>query len=222
MKIDRRVSSAHQIFERMRTDIINFTLKPGTAISKKEMATTFGTSQTPVRDALLRLEAEGLVDIVPQSKTTVSLIDVQHAREVHFLRLSVEVEVVRELAKKSKDTSFGELDIWIERQKTELKTGDNSSFRMMDNSFHAELFRLAGVEGLMVLIDSRRGHYDRIRGLYLKEIDRRNPIIEEHRSIVKAIRSGDAKKAEEVIRNHLGKSLAIIDEIRDLTPGYFL
>ena len=84
------------------------------------------------------------------------------------------------------------------------------------------MFRMAGVEGLMVLIDSRRGHYDRIRELFLRDKDRRNPVIEEHCAIIEAIRSGDSIKAEEVVRIHLGKSLAIIDEIRDSEPDYFL
>ena len=222
MKIDRRISGAHQIYEHLRTDIINLTLKPGSVISKKETAFAFGTSQTPVRDALLRLEAEGLVDIVPQSKTTVSLIDIQHAREVHFLRQSVEIEVVRTLCSIGKGQKLEKLEAWVERQKIEMKAGDLCTFRLADNNFHTEMFRMAGVEGLMVLIDSRRGHYDRIRELFLRKLDRRQPVIEEHCAIIKAIRSGKLEKVEEVVRIHLGKSLAIIDEIKDSEPDYFI
>lgn len=221
MKIDRRVSSAHQIYEKLRADIIAFKLVPGATVSKREMAAQFGTSETPVRDALLRLEAEGLIDIVPQSKTAVSLIDVQHAREVHFLRLSVEVEVIREVTRKFKGKGLDNLDARIERLRFELKTGDQYTFRVADNEFHGELFKMAGVEGLMSVIDQRRGHYDRIRGLYLRKIDRRQDVIKEHRAIVDAVALGDPENSERVVRMHLGKSLAALDEIRDLDPEYF-
>ena len=222
MKIDRRLSGAHQIYDYLRSDIINFTLKPGSVISKKEAAAVFGTSQTPVRDALLRLEAESLVDIAPQSKTTVSLISIQDAREVNFLRISVEIAVVRKLCTIAKGRGLEELEAWVERQKTEMKAGNQSTFRLADCSFHAEMFRMAGVEGLVSLIDSRRGHFDRILGLFLRQTDRRIPVIEEHSAIIEAIRSGKPDKAEKVIRIHLEKSLSIVDEIRERHPDYFL
>lgn len=221
MKIDRRVSTAHQIYVTLRRRIMEFALAPGTIISKPAITEEFGVSQGPLRDALLRLEGEGLVDIMPQSKTTVSLIDVQHAREAHFLRLSVDIELVHVLATTINDAELAKLRAWIEHQVTELKAGDQAAFKLADNSFHAEMFRFAGVEGLTQHIHVRRGHYDRMRGLYLMDRQRREVAIKEHRMIVDALAAGNSDAARAAVRLHLSKSFAVVNEIRDAHPGYF-
>jgi len=77
---------------------VTLDLPPGSVLSLKDMADEFGISPTPVREALILLGEEGLVDIVPQSRTAVALINVQSAKEAHFLRRSVEVEIARLLA----------------------------------------------------------------------------------------------------------------------------
>lgn len=222
MKIDRRQSTAHQIYENLHRQIIDMSMVPGSVLSKQEIAQKFGVSPSPVRDALLQLQSEGLVDIVPQSKTTVSLIDVQDARELHFLRLSVEIEVVRTLLTTITSAQLSDLKVWNERLNIELKAGDKSAFRQTDTSFHEQLYTLAGVPGMAKIITARRGHYDRIRGLYLAYGERQKVVISEHDDILAAIESKDAAAADRAVRTHLGKSLAIIDEIRAQNPTYFL
>lgn len=216
-----RPTTVQHIYADLRHLIIDLSVKPGTVINKKEIAERFGVSQTPVREALILLEEEGLVDIFPQSRTEVSHIDIQHAREAHFLRLSVEIEVARVLSQSIDNGGLADLNAWIERQETELHVDKQTAFKLADNSFHNEMFRLAGVAGLIQIIDRRRGHYDRIRGLYLLVEERRHIVIREHRAIFAALQSGDPAMAESAIRAHLGKSLAIIDQIRDRYPEYF-
>ena len=216
------VSAVQQIYAVLRHRIIHFILPPGANIVKNQIASEFGVSLTPVREAMLRLSDEGLVDIFPQSRTTVSLIDVQQALEMHFLRLSVEVEIVRVLAETISAADMIEMNNWIRRQKTELEAGNETAFKIVDNNFHEYMFNLAGVQGLVQLIGARRGHYDRIRGLYLHEHERRKTVVDEHLAIIAALEAGDPLAAEAAVRAHLGKSLAIIDEIRAGYPNYFL
>lgn len=222
MKIDRRVSTAHLIYEALRRRILDFTLVPGAPLSQKETAEEFGVSLSPVRDATLRLGGEGLVDIVPQSKTSVSLIDIQHARETHFLRLSLEIQVLRQLAHSITDVQMAAMRNWVSHQKIDIKTRDVSSFKIADNQFHYDYFGYANVAGLWRLIRDRRGHYDRIRGLYLNESSRREVVISEHETIIAALANRDPDAAESAVRTHLGKSLGIVDEIRAQFPDYFL
>lgn len=219
---ERGVSAVQHLYDQLRSQIINLKLPPGATISKNSLAAEFGVSPTPVREALLRLAEEGLVDIFPQSRTMVSLIDVQHAREVHFLRLSVEIEVMRVLIKTIDAEGLAELRAWVDRQVTELKSGSQTAFKQADNRFHEAMFRMAGVEGLVRLLESQRGHYDRIRGLFLQVHERREIVVEQHNSIIAALEARDEAAAEDGVRQHLGRSLALIDEIRDLNPGYFL
>src|SRR3982751_1691208 len=97
-RLDRSRHAAPQVFERLREMILVLDLVPGTVLSRAELAARFGVSQTPIRDALLRLGEEGLVDIFPQHATVVSRINLASARQAHFLRKSIELEVVRTLA----------------------------------------------------------------------------------------------------------------------------
>ena len=82
-----------------RSSAVPLRLLPRESLSKAELAKRFGTSETPVREALLRLEEEGLVVIKPQSGTYVAPIDIERASEARFLRVSVEIEVVKQLCK---------------------------------------------------------------------------------------------------------------------------
>ena len=106
--LDRSRHAAVQVYEYLREEIVNLTLKPGTLLSRNELSAHFELSVTPIRDALMRLEEEGLVDIYPQHATRVRGISIASARQAHFLRLSIELEVVRTLAQKN-DAALGQL-----------------------------------------------------------------------------------------------------------------
>ena len=216
-----RGSATQSVYENLHHQIINIILEPGTKISKNEIAKQHGVSQTPVREAILRLEKEGLVNIYPQSRTSVSLIDIQHAQEFQFLRLSVEIEVVRVLSKSINKSYIKELKIWIDRQTKELNSGDQCAFKIADNHFHEEMLKQAGVQGLSDLLDTFRGHYDRIRVLYLMAQARRKTVIQEHCAIITAFENSDEVAAEIAIRKHLGKSLSVVDGIKGNYPHYF-
>ena len=96
--LDRSRQVAVQVYEILRERILAVELAPGALLVRGDIQEEFGVSQTPVRDALLRLQEEGLVDIFPQHATLVSRIDIGHARQAQFLRLSLELEAVRRLA----------------------------------------------------------------------------------------------------------------------------
>ena len=119
-----RISAAQKTYETLRSRIVKLELKPGQLISKRDIANEFDISETPVREALVLLEEEGLVDIFPQSRTQVSYVDVQSAREAHFLRRSVEVEISKELTLKISAVQILELRSLIELQKIYFEQGE--------------------------------------------------------------------------------------------------
>lgn len=108
-ELDRRSSAVPQIYDRLRQLIVELRLRPRERLSKAELAKRFGISETPVREALLRLEEEGLVVIKPQSGTYVAPIDVERASEARFLRVSVEIEVVKQLCNNIDEDRLSEL-----------------------------------------------------------------------------------------------------------------
>ena len=117
--------------------IISLELPPGSPLSRAALASQFGVSSTPIRDALMRLEEEGLVDVFPQYATVVSRVDVRLAQQAHFLRQAVELEIVRMLALRHDEAFAAELDATIARQQQFAKAGDFEKFMAADNEFHA-------------------------------------------------------------------------------------
>ena len=143
-RLDRARPAAPQVFERLRTAIIALELPPGAPLSRAELATQFGISSTPVRDALMRHEEEGLVDVFQQPATVVSRIDIGRAQQAHFLRQALELEIVALLAENGEPTLIVNLDHAIALQQQFAKAGDFESFMAADNDFHAQLYGAAG------------------------------------------------------------------------------
>src|SRR5438552_13885037 len=109
-RLDRDRQAAPQVFDRLRSMIISLALPPGSALSRAALAGQFGVSSTPIRDALMRLDEEGLVEVFPQYATVVSRIDIGLAQQAHFLRQALELEIVKALALEHSEPLVGELN----------------------------------------------------------------------------------------------------------------
>ena len=219
-RLDRDRQAAPQVFERLRDMIVSLLLPPGSALSRAALAAQFGVSSTPIRDALMRLEEEGLVDVFPQHATVVSRIDVRLAQQAHFLRQALELEIVRLLAG-SRDEALGaELTRTIARQQQFAKAGDFEQFMAADNDFHALLYAAADKQDLWALVRSRSGHIDRLRRLHLPSPGKAQDIVRHHRLITRAIGAGEPEEAQRHLRTHLSGTLNYLDTIRGRYPEY--
>jgi len=217
----RSQQAAAQVFDELRDMILSLKLVPGTVLSRLRLQAQFGVSSTPIRDALMRLEAAGLVEVFPQSGTIVSLIDVALARQAQFLRRALEQEVVRTLAEKPDGGLIERLRAIIDGQKGHARKHDLERFNDADLAFHRTLFEAAGAPDLFALIRNRSGHIDRIRRLHLPIGDKAGQIISNHSAIVSAIADGEPDRAQAQMRDHLSRSLAFSDELRARFPDYF-
>lgn len=219
-RLDRDRQAAPQVFERLRGTIISLDLPPGSALSRAELAAQFGVSSTPIRDALMRLEEEGLVEVFPQYATVVSRIDVRLAQQAHFLRQAVELEIVRGLAVEHDATVADELNQTIARQQQFAKAGDFERFIAADNEFHAQLYAAADKQDIWLLVKSRSGHIDRLRRLHLPSPGKAQDIVRHHRLIAKAIGGGEPDEAQKHLRTHLSGTLSELAQIRARYPEY--
>lgn len=197
-------------------------LEPGMQLSRNDLAAQYGVSQTPVRDALQMLEQEGLVAVIPQSRTEVTRIDVQQARETQFLRLSLELEVVRSLCGAPGTAAQGVAARILDQQETALTIDrDVERFGQLDRQFHQGMYEAAGVPALWDLIQSRSGHIDRLRKLNLMDPGKGATILSAHREILTAMQAGDSAAAEDAVRRHLSGTLARVDDIRRAYSQFF-
>lgn len=217
--IDRGRAVARQVEDVLRTRILSLELKPGVVLSRAGLVAEFGLSNTPVRDALLRLEEEGLVQIFPQHTTLVSRIDLDMARQVHFLRRSTEIEAVRMLCRMEDATAaIDSLDIALRRMASRLHTSELDSFDELDRGFHHTILTAAGVPDLTAIIRRNSGHIDRLRRLTLLDGGKAERIICDHDRILSALRARDEDAAAEAMRQHLSGTLQMIDSIRERYP----
>jgi DNA-binding GntR family transcriptional regulator len=219
---DRSRQAAPQVFDLLREAIINMNLVPGTVLSRQELQLQFGLSSTPIRDALTRLAEEALVDIFPQHATVVSRIDLDHARQAAFLRRSIEVEVVHNLAGNPDPALIEKLQQNLRQQQALAESGALAEFSAVDRAMHRMMYDAAGVPDLWTVMLKRNGHIERLRRLHLPMKGKVDQTIRDHIAIVAAIAAGDPAAAAQEVRAHLSRSLAFIDGIRAQYPaGYF-
>jgi DNA-binding GntR family transcriptional regulator len=219
-RLDRERQAAPQVFERLSGMIIALELPPGSALSRAELATQFGVSSTPIRDALMRLEEEGLVDVFPQYATVVSRVDIRLAQQAHFLRQAIELEIVRGLAINHPEAFVTELNATIARQMQFAKAGEFEKFIAADNEFHAQLYAAADKQDIWMLVKSRSGHIDRLRRLHLPSPGKAQDIVRHHKLIARAIGAGDPDEAQKHLRTHLSGTLSELARIRARYPEY--
>jgi DNA-binding GntR family transcriptional regulator len=219
-RLDRDRQAAPQVFERLRGMIIALELPPGSPLSRAALADQFGVSSTPIRDALMRLEEEGLVEVFPQYATVVSRIDVHRAHQAHFLRQALELEIVRVLALKPDAALVAELSAIIARQQQFAKVGAFEKFMAADNEFHAQLYAAADKQDIWALVRSRSGHIDRLRRLHLPSPGKAQDIVRHHKLITKAIAAGAPEEAQMHLRKHLSGTLSELAQIRAQHPEY--
>ncbi len=197
---------ASQVYRILRDEIVALNLRPGQLVSEKEIAEVLNASKTPVREALIRLEIDGLVEIVPKSGTYVTAIRINKYIEASFTRLQLEIGAVRRAATHAMDDAYvGELDQIINQQITALESEDYVQFFMLDQALHRSFFIMAGLPGVWELLLKTQADVNRIRHLKRVKNIRRGPkVLTEHQAIVEAIRRHDAEAAEKALIKHIG------------------
>jgi DNA-binding GntR family transcriptional regulator len=205
-------------FTSLRQAIIDLALPPGAALSRGEVALRLGLSQTPVREALSRLQTEGLVTVVPSASTHVTRIDLASAAQAQFLRTSVEVEMVRRLAAAPPAGLVARLHAMLEEQRILI---GQEGFAEADDAFHALMYDAAEIGGLWTLVRSRSGHLDRLRRLNLPNPGKMQAVVAEHAEIARAIAAGDTVAAEAALRQNFAATLSRIPAVRAQHPDWF-
>ncbi|HLU02255.1 MAG TPA: GntR family transcriptional regulator [Advenella sp.] len=218
--LDRSRQAAPQLYQLLRQQIIALELAPGTVLARAELAERYGVSQTPVREALLTLAGELLVDIYPQASTRVSLIDVALARQAHFLRQSLELELVRELAQAHAPGLIDSLLALVQQQDTLRAAEDLSAFSRTDTQFHRMLYQAAGKDALWHLVHSNSGHLDRLRRLHLPVSGKLERIVSDHHMLIQAISDRAPLQAQQRLRDHLSGTLEAVEQIQRAHPHW--
>lgn len=215
------MKAGNDIAADLRQRILSLDLPPGAVLSRADLTARYGTSSTPLRDALLRLRDEGLVIIMPQSRTQVARIDLDHARQIHVLRSTVEAEVAGRLAAAPAEGLVAQLKTLIEMQEGEAQREGMGAFARLDLAFHEALLKAAGLEAVHRVIRRESIHIDRLRALHLMQPDKVQQILTDHHLIVTAIAAADPDAAAAAMRRHLSQSILLGEKLTLQRPEFF-
>lgn len=195
--------------------------RPGEAISEAEIALAYGVSRTPVREAILRLSGEGLVEIFPQSGIIVSRIPLAALPEAIIIRKALEETTARLAAGRAASSQILSLRAILERQREAEAAGDRDAFHQADEAFHAGIAEIAGYSGIWTLIQQVKIHVDRYRRLTLPQAGRMAQVIAEHAAILAGIEAHDPAAARAAMEDHLERLLRDISATRHTNPEFF-
>ncbi|MBB2200499.1 GntR family transcriptional regulator [Gluconacetobacter tumulisoli] len=218
LRSDRAPPLATQVFDRLRADIVCGRLLPGARISEKVLCDRLAVSRTPVREALLRLVADGLVRSRPQSGTFVAPIEVDRVLEAQFIREHLECGMVPRILDNWSADVAAALTALVDRQADAAAAGDLAEFHELDEAFHATLADTAGLAGVWDVITMAKPHLDRVRILSLDRQRHVRRLIDQHAAIVRAFDRQDGRGAQAMLRTHLREVLRSLRHLRD-PPG---
>ena len=151
------------VYETLRRKVLTLELPPGTALSENELAAALGVSRTPVRESLILLADEGLVQVFPQVGTFVSRVDPDRVRDAQFLREAVELAALDDVPAELDPDVVAELRANLDG--SSAPGIDLEEFFDLDEAFHHGLLRLSGHARAWSTVVSAKGHLDRARRL---------------------------------------------------------
>jgi DNA-binding GntR family transcriptional regulator len=217
---DRR-TSVDDIFEYLYDEISSLRLKPGDKISEADIAAQFGVSRQPVRDAFSRLANLDLLLIRPQRATEVKRFSSREIVKSRFVRAAVEAEVLRRAARLCDAAGGALLDASLARQRKVVEDNDFQKFSPLDYEFHGLLCQIAGVEFASEVIAAEKAKVDRLCLLSLSKEARMPQLLDDHESIVRAVKEGDAEAAVAAGMLHLSRLDSTIEKIAETNSNYF-
>ncbi|MBP2297597.1 GntR family transcriptional regulator [Azospirillum picis] len=217
----RGPTAADAIHRDLRAEIVSLKRKPGEPIVEKQIAEAYGVSRTPVREAVLKLADEGLIEIFPQSGTFVARIPLGALPEAGVIRKVLERATVRFAAERATRSQVAALHACLERQREVDADGDADGFHQADEAFHAHITEMAGYPGFWTIIQQAKVQLDRCRRLTLPVPGRMRTVIAEHEAIVEGIATRDADEAERCLIRHLDNLQITVDDVRNAAPLYF-
>lgn len=212
-----RPSARSLAYGRVREDIIVGRSAPGSLLSENELAAALGLSRQPVREALLLIAQEGLVEVRPQSGTYVTRIDPDRVREAQFIREAIELASMAACAQPSAEEERM-LRGLIARQRT---ASDRDALYPLDEEFHRALLGLAGHANAWAAVSAAKGHLDRARYVGMSATRAVQDYVDDHERVVDALVAGDAEAAIAALRAHLRFVFDDLEAVRAQHPELF-
>ncbi|MCG8617138.1 MAG: GntR family transcriptional regulator [Desulfobacterales bacterium] len=192
-----------QVYNTLKKKIMDLQLRPGELLMVQTLSNELGASRTPVREAIVRLEREGLVESAPGKKFRVAPLTMKGLMEIYEIRKLVELHAVKHVARHATPAQVADLNATLVRMEAALKEADYDTFFENDLAFHEKLIIFHGNETLCQMMSQINDRIQRIRILTSRLRTAPEERIREHRDVIAAIEARNPDLAVEKMEVHL-------------------
>ena len=215
MEMDEYLPLRDAVYKTLRQAILRGELKPGERLMEIALAEELGVSRTPIRDAIRKLEQDGLVRMIHRKGAQVANITEKDLTDVLEVRIGLERMAIDKACQMIGREQLDLLEQAAKGFEEARRGGDLTEMAEADKNFHEIIYSVSGNKCLIEMQANLREQVYRYRMEYLKEENVRKILVEEHGQIVDAIRERDAEKAKNIIYRHIeNQRVGIIRSIR--------
>lgn len=198
----KRTFARQEAYIKLRNWILDGTLAPGEKLSDKELATQLGVSRTPIREALLRLEDEGLVKTKPNSSTLVSSIDFHNAFHLYSIVWTLELLALSQAFGAITEAHIQKMVDANERFLQSMKTRDRNSALDADYDFHSVFVHLSENTEIEKIISDLKAKLKRLDLFYFDKLKNAVLSYDEHKQLIDALQQKDLSLSLKALENN--------------------
>ncbi|WP_312433613.1 GntR family transcriptional regulator [Lacrimispora sp.] len=217
----KNLVGSDKVLEYLTDQIVYLQYKPGESLNEKRLAEELVVSRTPVREALLILKSKKFIDLLPQSGTYVTKIDLDYVKELVYMRHVLETEILLGLAS-TKPTIMPFVAKSLYLQEVAIKANDVVGYIINDDAFHEALFELANHTSIWEVIASTRLHHTRFRVLDLQQPSALNESFQEHNKVIELLEKNEQTELRKILQYHHDCQLREATMLQQKYPTYFI
>ncbi|HIQ75244.1 MAG TPA: GntR family transcriptional regulator [Candidatus Cottocaccamicrobium excrementipullorum] len=191
------------VFNTLRQAILKGELEPGERLMEIQLAERLGVSRTPIREAIRKLELEGLVHMVPRKGAEVASISEKSLREVLEVRRSLEELAIELACQKITAEQIKELEEAEVQFADAVQKGDAMTIAESDEHYHDVIYQATDNSRLVQILNNLREQMYRYRLEYIKDADKRQILVVEHEHIIRAVKNHNIPEAKQAMREHI-------------------
>ena len=216
VKMDAFLPLRDVVFNTLRQAILTGELKPGERLMEIHLANRLGVSRTPIREAIKKLELEGLVTMIPRRGAEVAQITEKSMLDVLEVRRAVDALCVELACERIDEEALEALLMARDEFERAVRSKDLKKIAQADVAFHDIIVEATGNKRLVQLVNTLSEQMYRYRFEYIKDSSQHGRLVEEHRSIYEGIRKRDKEAASRAAKLHIdNQQNAILNQIRN-------
>lgn len=215
VKMDEYLPLRDVVFNTLRQGILTGELEPGERLMEIHLANRLGVSRTPIREAIRKLELEGLVIMIPRRGAEVAQISWKSLKDVLEVRRALDVLSIELACDRITEEEIHKLEEACENFKKQAQIKDLTAMAHADVALHDIIFQATRNDRLQQLVNNLAEQMYRYRFEYIKDISQHGTLVAEHQEILDSIRKRDKQKASEAVKIHIdNQEKAIIKSLR--------